>query len=641
MKRSVMLLAALAASLAGSLIGARAEAADEGRFDAQIFRPAAGPRDLVMVSKSEIIADRSPTVGALLHYSLDPLALLMKERDQQLKAVAGRLELDALAGIGLFDWADLTLAFPIILAQTGDNLRPIGTEGAVQSSALGDLRLTARFALPYLNRKAEIKRGFGMAVTGNVSLPTGNVNAFTSDGTVTGGFGLIADYRWNFGLIVAANAGMWLRPDREFAGVRIGNMASFGLAAEMNVIQRWGVSVIGEVYGHASLTKFPDSARQVPAEALLGVRWQTKHGVTLTVGGAFGADCGFGVPAFRGFVELTWQPSKSYEQEAINRLQQRDIDDPDGDGLIGDADRCPNQPGLPGNLGCPDSDRDNDGIVDRDDECPDEVAELGGQRGCPKVHISGKEIVSADEVHFATDKDIILDDSKPTLEAVARVLKAHPEIRSIEIEGHTDIRAGDFYNKDLSQRRVNNIKSYLVEQGIAPERVNAKGYGHSKPIEDDSMCNMSDAELTPDCKSKTSRNRRVVFHIQEDGAPPPTPLMGGEGNAAILPGHAATLPSTGTLPKKGELPKRGVLDKSGTILPSGGNGILPKSDGTKILPTEHEGSGGVLPRTGEGASQGGGVLPDGTSSVLPKAGVPKKPAPKTAAPKAADGAPKP
>jgi OmpA-OmpF porin, OOP family len=605
MKRSVMLLAALAASLAGSLVGARAEAADEGRFDAQIFRPAAGPRDLVMVSKSEIIADRSPTVGALLHYSLDPLALFMKERDQQLKAIAGRLELDALAGIGLFNWADVTLAFPIILAQTGDNLRPIGTEGAVQSSALGDLRLTARFALPYLNRKAEIKRGFGMAVTGNINLPTGNVNAFTSDGTVTGGFGLIADYRWNFGLIVAANAGMWLRPDREFAGVRIGNMASFGLAAEMNIIQRWGISAIGEVYGHANLTKFPDSAAQVPAEALLGLRWQTKHGVTLTVGGAFGADCGFGVPAFRGFIELTFQPSKSYEQEEINRLQQRDIDDPDGDGLIGDADLCPHNPGLPVNLGCPDGDKDNDGIVDRADECPDQAAGPGGEKGCPAVHIKGDQIVLLDQVHFATDGDIILDESKPTLQAVAQVLKDNPDIRTVEIEGHTDIRATKTYNITLSQRRVNNVKDYLVSQGIDPTRIKATGFGHSRAIEDDSMCDKPDDQLTPDCKRKTSTNRRVVFTIKSHGAPLPTPLTGADANAAVLPRKELVLPTTGTLPKQGVLSNHGVLDKSQHVLPAGGS---------------------VLPNEGSG-----GVLPTGTSNVLPKTGTPK-PAPKPADP---------
>nr|QAT78188.1 TraB [Byssovorax cruenta] len=630
MKRSVALLA----SLSVALVGAAAQA-EEGRFDAQIFRPAAAPRDLVMVQKSEVIADRSPTVGVLVHYSLDPLALFMKERDQQLKAVAARFELDALAGIGLFDWADVTLAFPIILAQTGDNLRPIGSEGAVASSVLGDLRLSARVALPYLNRKAEIKRGFGMALTGNIGLPTGNQNAFAGDGAVTGGVGLIADYRWNFGLIIAANGGFWFRPDREFAGVRVGDMGSFGLAAEMNIIQRWGISVIGEVYGHVSLTKFPDSPRQVPAEALLGVRWQSKHGITLTVGGAFGADCGFGVPAFRAFTELTWQPSKSYEQEEINRLQQRDIDDPDGDGLMDKIDRCPQEPGLPANFGCPDADKDKDGIVDRDDECPEENSGSAGQKGCPMARVQGDQIVILDQVHFATDKDVILDDSKPTLQSVAQVLKEHPEIRLLEIEGHTDIRAGDSYNIRLSQRRVDSVKAYLVEQGVDPLRIHATGYGHSQPIYDDSHCNMPDDQLTPECKRHTSANRRVVFNIKHRGAPPPKSITGADSNVGILPGRETTLPSTSRLPTGGQLPKEGVLQKgstlpgSGTVLPKGPDAMDPdaaKRNGAP--PPIREGSGGVLPRTGEGAAPGAGALPDGTSNILPKAGTPapKKPA---------------
>ena len=71
------------------------------------------------------------------------------------------------------------------------------------------------------------------------------------------------------GLILAANGGIWFRPDRQLAGIRIGNMASFGVSAEAYVVQRWGLSVIGEVYGYPSLTSFPDKPKDIPAEVLL------------------------------------------------------------------------------------------------------------------------------------------------------------------------------------------------------------------------------------------------------------------------------------------------------------------------------------------------------------------------------------
>src|SRR6185436_18166046 len=99
--------------------------------------------------------------------------------------------------------------------------------------------------------------------------------------------------------------------------------------------------------------------------------------------GSFGAACGFGAPALRVFNSVTWQPKSSVEQQEINRLQERDSLDPDHDGVIGEADKCPGKPGRPENLGCPDEDRDHDGVLDREDQCPDLAAGPNGSRGCP------------------------------------------------------------------------------------------------------------------------------------------------------------------------------------------------------------------------------------------------------------------
>src|SRR5262249_3900877 len=160
-----------------------------------------------------------------------------------------------------------------------------------------------------------------------------------------------------------------------------------------------------EVYGYPSLTKFPDQPAQIPAEFLLGARWQGAHGVSVTLGGSFGAACSFGAPSFRLWSSITWQPEKSREQGEINRIKEPDAADPDHDGLIGDADHCPNVAGRPENFGCPDTDTDGDGVVDREDECPDIPGGKHGKKGCPTAYIKGDEIVILDEVHFATDKD--------------------------------------------------------------------------------------------------------------------------------------------------------------------------------------------------------------------------------------------
>lgn len=618
MRRLPSILASGAALLT-SLLASSGATAEEGRFDAQVFRPSAAPRDLVMVQKSEVIGNLSPTFGLFTNIALDPLVLINKNTNQRLSAVAARLELTGMAGIGFFNWFDISLAVPFVAWQSSDNLRPIGTEGPIKSSAMGDLRFSSKVAIPYFNRKNEVKSGFGMAVVGNLNLPTGSTEAFTSDGVVTYGGSLIADYRFSAGLLVAANGGFWLRPDRQLAGVRIGNMASFGLSAEAYIVQRWGVSVIGEVYGYPSLTKYPDSIRQIPAEFLLGARWQTKQGITVTIGGSFGAACGFGAPAVRFFSSITWQPKTSREQDEINRLQEVDSDDPDHDGLIGAADHCPNVPGAPENLGCPDKDSDEDGVIDREDECPDLPGGPRGKRGCPTAYLKGDEIVILDEVHFATDKDILLDESKPILLDVVEVLLAHPELREVRIEGHTDVRATDAYNMNLSQRRVNSAMAFIAASGIDPSRLQAKGYGHTQPVYDDTGCLGPDEGLSPDCKRMTSKNRRVVFRILRRGAPPPRPISGApDGNASSLPSRDAVLPgNTTVLPTQSNLPSKGngVLDNKG-VLPSAPDHAAPEQH---VLPTQQ------------------GALPNG--SVLPKSGATKKDPAKKDPPKKVDPKP--
>jgi outer membrane protein OmpA-like peptidoglycan-associated protein len=229
---------------------------------------------------------------------------------------------------------------------------------------------------------------------------------------------------------------------------------------------------------------------------------------------SFGAACGFGAPALRIFSSVTWQPPFSREQQRIERILDNESPDPDGDGLIGGADRCPDERGPVRNSGCPDKDADRDGVVDRMDECPT-LRGLAAKGGCPPAFINSKgdQIVIMDKVHFATDQDTILEKSKPILDEVAELLVAHPEIVEVRIEGHTDIRAGDAHNLELSQRRVDRVRVYLIEQGIASRRLQAEGFGHERPLVDDARCDRPDDELDRACLQLTGKNRRVEFHI--------------------------------------------------------------------------------------------------------------------------------
>ncbi len=161
--------------------------------------------------------------------------------------------------------------------------------------------------------------------------------------------------------------------------------------------------------------------------------------------------------------------------------------DADGDGIADGDDECPNEAGIAKFNGCPDS--DGDGIADKNDKCPNEagVAEL---QGCPAPvvpTVKEQEQLNAyaKTILFATNKSNIKEQSAQTLTDIIAILKKYPDAR-FSIEGHTDSTGSDSYNLSLSKERANAVMRYLVNGGIAPERLESEGYGETKPIADNS-----------------------------------------------------------------------------------------------------------------------------------------------------------
>jgi OmpA-OmpF porin, OOP family len=79
-----------------------------------------------------------------------------------------------------------------------------------------------------------------------------------------------------------------------------------------------------------------------------------------------------------------------------------------------------------------------------------------------------------------------------------------PELKAIEIEGHTDDSGNDDFNMDLSQRRAQAVVNFLIKEGVAADRLKAVGYGETRPVAD----NTSD-------KGRAA-NRRVEFKLLAD-----------------------------------------------------------------------------------------------------------------------------
>lgn len=90
-----------------------------------------------------------------------------------------------------------------------------------------------------------------------------------------------------------------------------------------------------------------------------------------------------------------------------------------------------------------------------------------------------------ENVFFDTDSDLIKPSSESELNRLAVFMKQNPTVK-LGIDGHTDDRGDANYNMDLSRRRAQSIVSSLVDSGIDRARLEARGFGDTKPVADNS-----------------------------------------------------------------------------------------------------------------------------------------------------------
>jgi outer membrane protein OmpA-like peptidoglycan-associated protein len=175
--------------------------------------------------------------------------------------------------------------------------------------------------------------------------------------------------------------------------------------------------------------------------------------------------------------------------------------DADGDGIADKDDACPNEAGPAENKGCPWPDRDGDGVLDKDDVCPD-VAGTVASEGCPEVTEAVRKTLLdyAKTILFDTGKATIKTESAEVLANITAILKEYTYAK-FSIDGHTDSVGSAKLNQKLSEDRAYSVMNYLIENGIASNRLQAAGYGEEKPI------------ASNNSRSGRATNRRVEINL--------------------------------------------------------------------------------------------------------------------------------
>jgi len=168
--------------------------------------------------------------------------------------------------------------------------------------------------------------------------------------------------------------------------------------------------------------------------------------------------------------------------EVAGKPELKGCPDADNDGIADKDDKCPQQAGPKENNGCPWPDTDSDGVLDKDDECPEEAGPASN-KGCPEVtqEVQTQLNSFAKTILFDVGKSTIRPESATVLNNIVNVLNKYKNSK-FSVEGYTDTSGNKDKNQRLSEDRAYSVKAYLVDKGINPARLSAKGFGPEKPI---------------------------------------------------------------------------------------------------------------------------------------------------------------
>jgi peptidoglycan-associated lipoprotein len=363
----------------------------------------------------------------------------------------------------------LRVALPVAL-QTG------GTDPDFLSDGLaaGDLEAGLRWQA--------FRRGpWAVGLRADVTAPLGTRDMWMGEPTVrpslmlmgerdVGRLSLLANVRSTLRPVTDTGLDYVMGPSLELHGGAVLHVLPDHLAISASFLSRTG------------LNAFWQGGAETASEMLGGVQIQALRDVELDAGGGVGIAGGVGAANFRVLAGLTWQRHPRPAQPIVPASKAEVT-------VVPEEVVVPEPPPPP----------------------PPKPEWKQGEL----ARVERREIAIRDPIQFQFGKDVILPVSKPTLDAVAELLRTNANIAYVVIEGHASDEGSYAYNYDLSDRRARAVFQALVLAGVHPDRLAYRGMGEVEPAQ----AGTDEAEL--------AANRRVVFRIvrvyQQDETPPVYP----------------------------------------------------------------------------------------------------------------------
>lgn len=473
----------LVAALLSFTIPARAQVEEHPRFPAERLQLASDRNGLVDVEWAEPIERGAFEAYGWAGWAHRPLVVRRLSTGERI----GDLVRDRSGGELGTSWAplgslQLSLAMPFIVSQGRPSDQPrIATVSMPElaHAGLGDLRMAAKIAL-----LRQDERGLSVALIPALSVPTGGSKAYRGEGGLALLPKVAAGWKHESGLRLGLNLGAVLRRTERVLDQTAGTELTFGAGGSYRYRR---LDLAASVSGAVAAARPFARANENALEARAVVSMRLARHLDVFAGGGVGLLTGWGTPDHRAFLGVRAPfvgkeppaPAPPVAPEPIVVAPAAPPAPPEPEPAVPLPPPPPPEPVVapaPHPLAPPPP--------------PPALARVG--RG--KIEILG-------EIRFTTDSDVIVKGSIPVLDGVVSLLREHPEIERLRIEGHTDDRGSLAHNLDLSHRRAAAALRYLVSAGIGADRLESVGFGAARPI----VSNVT--------KAGRAQNRRLEFVI--------------------------------------------------------------------------------------------------------------------------------
>lgn len=459
--------------------------------DTQNFNATPDGLDFVTVESSEVLRSGVFNLGLFLNYAANTLPEFPQDgasADPKGKLQDRLLGADFNFAVGLFRNFQFGLSLPHTLSQSIVNATD-NQRGQFAKPGTTEIRPSLKFRF-----FGDQHGGVALVSSAGVNMIEGN--AWTGEGAPPIlNFTIAADTELGRRVALGLNLGYRKRtPGEKILNAPVEPLGDqyIGSLAASTLISKIRTKAIAEIYTSTPVKKgsnFGDRTSN-SAEGLLGLKHDATTDLAVHIGGAMGLGKGIASPDWRLYagVNYTFGPLFKHKQkEDVRKRKPKKKPKPNRPSL-----EPKNQPEPYENpvIDEPSFEDDNDGVIVHDNPFI----------GTPT---EGEETFVISNVMFAFDEDkVVLIGTKDILKNLKSYLYKTPVFKSLVIEGHTDYVGGTAYNQDLSERRAEAIKRYLIDiLGVEASKVASVGYGESRPVADNG--NFQGRQL----------NRRVEFKI--------------------------------------------------------------------------------------------------------------------------------